>query len=268
MPSRLLRAVYGLYASIAFVIVVLLFFCPWLIAAPTLPLRRAIGRLTVRAWLWSVGIHLRVRGQAHLPAGPFVAVCNHASYVDGIVLTSALPVHSTFLVQHGAAGWPYIGLIIRRMGVRFVNRQNARAAARAVRGLIRAVKGGQAVAIFPEGTFVAAPGLRPFQRGAFFIAAKTGTPVVPAVLRGSRRFFADGDRWPRWTALDIEFFPALRAEGKDRAAMDRLAERARRLIERECGEPRTAPLHQFPTADAATEAPFQDRSTPSGVPVP
>ncbi|MDB5975540.1 MAG: 1-acyl-sn-glycerol-3-phosphate acyltransferase, partial [Nevskia sp.] len=46
--TRLLRTLFGVYSMTVLVIVLLLIFCPLLIVAPTLPLRRAIGRFGVR----------------------------------------------------------------------------------------------------------------------------------------------------------------------------------------------------------------------------
>src|SRR5882757_2229365 len=182
--TRLLRTLFGVYSMTVLVIVLLLIFCPLLIVAPSLSLRRAIGRLGVRAWLALSFIPFRVRGLEHLPPGPCIAVCNHASYLDGLILTAALPSRFTFLVQHGAADWPYVGLIIKRMNVSFVDRGSVRAAAQATRELIDRIKAGESFAIFPEGTFRQPTTLLPFQSGAFMIAVRAGVPVV---LRGTRK---------------------------------------------------------------------------------
>lgn len=194
MLSTALRKLYGVYAAAIFVVVVLLLFCPLLIVAPGLPLRRAIGRAGVRAWLRLSFIPFRVRGLEHLPERPCLALCNHASYLDGLLLTAALPARFTFFVQHAAGDWPYVGLVIRRMGVALVNRGSPREAARSTRELIDRLGAGESFAIFPEGTFLQEPALLPFQAGAFVIAARAGVPVVPAVIRGSRHLLAKGGR--------------------------------------------------------------------------
>lgn len=237
MLKNLFRCCYGAYAAAAFVVVVLLLFCPLLICAPTLRLRRLIGRVTVRAWLWSIFVPLRVEGLRHVPPGPCIALCNHASYVDGIVFTAVLPGRFTFLVQHRAADWPYVGLIIKRMGVTFINRDSARSAARGVLSLIRSTRAGGSLAIFPEGDFRPPPGLLPFHGGAFVIAAKTGVPVVPAVMRGTRRFFAEGQRLPRLSEIHVEFFPPISATGSGPADARALRDAARAVMQTHCGEP-------------------------------
>lgn len=247
MARKFLATAYGIYALAAFVVVVLLFFCPLLIVAPSLRLRREIGRLTVRSWLFTCGVRLRVRGLQNLPKGPAVVVCNHASYVDGIVLTAALPARFTFLVQQETAGWPYVGTIITRMGVRYVNRGSARAAARAALGMIRGAKRGESLAIFPEGKFVRPPGLLPFFRGAFVVAARAKLPVVPAVMLGTRRFFADGERWPRWSTIDLTLFEQVLSSGHDRASIAALQARVTEVM-RANGEAVPEVLGQEPAA--------------------
>lgn len=236
MIERILKVAYGIYSLTAFVIVILLVFCPMLIAMPWLTVRRFIGRWAVRSWLFSIGVSFRVRGAERLPEGPCIVVCNHASYVDGIVLTAALPERFTFLVQHRVEQWPYVGLIIRRMGVRFVNRENPRAAARATLGLIREARQDGSLAIFPEGTFQKDPGLMPFFSGAFLIAAKTGLPIVPTVMCGTRKFFREGAPWPSWSSVEIEFFEPTNASGVRRKDAEALKTHAFQLIGEKLGE--------------------------------
>lgn len=233
---RFLRLTLGLYASMTFVVVVLLLFCPLIIAAPTLPLRRAIGRAAVHAWLALSLIRFRVRGLEHLPDGACVAACNHASYIDGLIVTGALPAHFTFLVQHGAADWPYIGLVLKRMGVIFVNRGSTRAAALVTRELIERLQRGEALTIFPEGTFRAAAELRPFQPGAFLIAARAQAPVLPMVLHGTRRLFGEGQRLLRHHHIEVECFAPIHPDGADREAATRLRDTVRKVMLQHCRE--------------------------------
>lgn len=236
MLPNLLARLHGIYSAAVFVVVVLLIHGPILIALPTLAMRRAVGRSAVRSWLFLSAIPFRVHGLQHLPDGPAMIVCNHASYLDGILLTAALPPHFTFFVQHGAADWPYVGLIVRRMGCQFVNRSSPREAARATKALIDRARAGESFAIFPEGTFRAAPVLLPFQSGAFLIAARAGIPVVPSVLLGSRTLLGEGQKLFRWARIDIRLFPALNACGDGREAADTLSVITRAVMLAHCGE--------------------------------
>jgi 1-acyl-sn-glycerol-3-phosphate acyltransferase len=236
MFRKLLQTLYGVYAAATFVVLVLLLCCPLLIMAPTLPMRRAIGRFAVRAWCAASFIPFRIRGLSHIPAGPCIAICNHASYLDGILLTAALPSRFTFLVQHGAGDWPYVGLVIRRMGASLVNRTSARAAAQATREMLDRVAAGESFAIFPEGTFRRAPALLPFQAGAFVIASRAGVPVLPAVIQGSRTVFGEGQKMLRWQPIRIEFLAPIPSPSYSREAANALRDTARAVVLAHCGE--------------------------------
>ncbi|MGQ0529615.1 MAG: lysophospholipid acyltransferase family protein [Panacagrimonas sp.] len=228
-----LDRVYGLLAALVFAVLIFGLVCPLVIAGPTLGIRRFLGRHGVRWSLAAIGVPMRVRGLERLPTGAAIAVANHASYVDGIVLTAALPPRYTFVVQDGAASWPYVGLVIQRMGVTFVNRSNPREGAAQTRALMRRVQDGESLAIFAEGTFKPEPGLLPFKNGAFLLAAKAGVPVVPVGIRGTRRFYGGGRRLPRWSVIDIEIGEAVAASHHPAELRDAARARVLQL----CGEP-------------------------------
>ena len=236
MVSRFLHRLPGLYAALAFLAVILPL-CLLIIAGPTLAIRRATGRAGVRLALWLAASPLRVEGGRHLPERPCVCVANHCSYLDGLVLTAALPARFTFLVQHGAAGWPLVGWTIRRMGVSFVNRSSPRDAAAATRELLRRLEAGDSFAIFAEGTFEREPGLLPFHDGAFAIAARAGVPVLPAAIRGTRPLLPDGARLPRPGPVTVELLPPVDPPATGRAATATLRDAVRGAILARCGEP-------------------------------
>ena len=250
MSSRLFNIFYAPLAAVLFVCVVFCV-CMVLIAGPTLAMRRAIGRLGVRFSLLCIGVPLGVRGLENLPAGPAICVSNHASYLDGLVLTAALPARYTFVVQDGAAGWPLVGLTIRRMGVSFINRGVPRAGAVQTRALLKRLQAGESLAIFPEGTFEKELGLLHFKNGAFLLAERAGVPIVPAVIRGTRRLWGGGRKLPRWSAVGVEFLPARAPEGTGRAQMLALRDNVRRDILARCGEPDMEHPHAVPNDDKA-----------------
>ena len=92
--------------------------------------------------------------------------------------------------------------------------------------------------VFPEGTFKEdAPGLLAFRDGAFLMAAHAGVPVVPGVIRGSRRLYGSGHPLMRWSAVTIEFFAPLAPSGDHRHAAESLRDSARQVVLAHCGEP-------------------------------
>jgi 1-acyl-sn-glycerol-3-phosphate acyltransferase len=245
MLRHLARLIYGIYAVCVWLIVIFLVACPLIILLPTLSLRRAAGRGGVKLAMALIGSPLRVSGLENLPESPCVAVANHASYMDGLVLTAALPARFSFVVQDGAANWPYVGLVIKRMSVIFINRSSAREGARQTRDLIRRLAQGESLAVFPEGTFRKEPGLMTFRNGAFLVAAHAQVPVVPCAIRGTRRLLGEGQKLLGYSPISIQILPAIHSQaGNDRAAVNLLRDRAREAVLAGCGEPDGRAMHE------------------------
>lgn len=184
----LARRLYGLYAwaVVALVVVVVVLA---LALAPGLVNRRRIARLGARSIFALIGSPVRVSG-ASIGAGDHcVVVANHSSYLDGVILTAALPTHFTFLIKEEMNRAPVAGFILRRIGSKFVNRESVSQRHRVGRSLLEAARGGDALAMFPEGTFDEHPGLKRFQGGAFRAAIKADIRLYPTVIRGARQKF-------------------------------------------------------------------------------
>lgn len=240
MFSRFSNFFFAPLSALIFVLVVLPL-CVLIILGPTLAIRRATGRAGVRLALLLMGIPFKVRGSEQLPETPAIVIANHASYLDGLILTAALPSHYTFIVQDGAGRWPLVGLTIRRMGVCFVNRAAPREAARQTRDFIRRIQQGESLVIFAEGTFKAAPGLLPFKNGAFMMAVRAQIPVVPCAIRGTRRLWGGNRRLPRWSTLEVDILPPILPHGPHKEAELHLRDAVRAAILQHCGEPDAAP---------------------------
>ena len=182
---HLARLSYGTYAWVALLACVVPV-CALLAITPDLRWRRRIARGGAGAFFWAIGTPVRLEGLPLSGNEPCVVVANHASYLDGIILTAALPASFTYLVKHEMARFPIAGFVLKRLGTAFVNREDLLDRKRIARRLLELAAKGDALAFFPEGTFDAAPGLRPFQLGAFSAAARAKLPIVPLVIHGSR----------------------------------------------------------------------------------
>lgn len=245
LPAWLCGWLYTVYATAAFCINTFILICPLILTLPGQTLRRRLGSFGVRLGMLLMLVPFRVRGAGNLPAGPCIVVSNHASYIDGMVMTAALPPRFSFVIQHGAAEWFYAGTVLKRMGYRFVNRTSARAGAVQTRALLRDIQAGESLAIFAEGTFKTEPGLLPFKNGAFLLAAKAGVPVVPVTIRGTRRLLGGAKTRFRWSRVEVDIGTPLPV-GAGAAA---LRDAARAQILALCGEPDT----HLPSADDAPE---------------
>ncbi|TLY79549.1 MAG: 1-acyl-sn-glycerol-3-phosphate acyltransferase [Gammaproteobacteria bacterium] len=169
MLSVPVRIAYTIYAAALFLALGL---CALLLALllPVVEWRRAVARAIARAFLWSVGMPLSIKSAERLPSGQCVVVANHASYLDGLVFTAALPARFGFVIKREMAAVPLAGLLLRRLGSQFVERFNRHRSAADARRMLRNASTGQSLVFFPEGTFTRTPGLLKFHTGAFAFA--------------------------------------------------------------------------------------------------
>jgi 1-acyl-sn-glycerol-3-phosphate acyltransferase len=163
-----------------------------------------VARFGARALLRGAGVPLAVRGLEQLPDRPAVLVCNHASYIDGLVLVAALPRPCSFVAKHELAGQWIAGSFLRRLGTLFVERVDRRRSVEDAQQLAAAAAARQTLLVFPEGSFKPEPGLLPFHLGAFAAAVEAGAPVLPLVLHGTRELLAFPSWWPRPASLAVE----------------------------------------------------------------
>ena len=220
MISNPMRLLWGLWVWLLLLPTLAIATLP-VLALPRLADRRALARHVCRAYFRLCGLPITVRGLEHLPTGPCIIVANHASYVDGPLLFACLPPRFGFVIKKEASRIPLGGFLLRRLGHHFVERKNRHEGASDARRILRAVEQGQAVAFFPEGTFVAEPGLGRFHSGAFAAAVRAGVPIAPVVIRGTRKVLCCGQILPRWGRVEVEALAPLNAESGagDAAAM-------------------------------------------------
>lgn len=202
---------------------------------PSLAWRRASTRHVAGLWLRLAGIRVALHGGERLPAGSCVLVANHSSYLDGILLTAALPPRFTFVIKREAASMPVVGLLLRRIGSEFVDRGSGGGRQRDARRVMQRAVAGHSLVFFPEGTFDAQEGLKRFHAGAFVAAVRAAVPVVPAVITGARRALPSGTFLPRPGAVEIEVLQVIHI--RDRDSSERLRIEARAAILARLQEP-------------------------------
>ena len=229
--TRILTAIYGLYAWAALVVCILLT-STLMIFVPGLKRRRQIARFAARQLFRVTAVKLTVSGVTLDETTPSVVVSNHASYLDGIILTAALPANFSFLVKREMNNFPVAGFLLRRIGTEFVERFDSRRSAADARRFIRTAGSGQSLAAFPEGTFRREAGLGLFYAGAFTAAVRGGMPVVPITVLGSRHILPADKRLPVPGALDVIVHPAIMPNEADssRAEIVRIRDLARSRI--------------------------------------
>jgi 1-acyl-sn-glycerol-3-phosphate acyltransferase len=227
--TRLLHFAYGCYAWLVLVAIVI----PMSIVLAVLPgieRRRRVARAAARLFLLAIGSPVRTEGSPIEPHYPCVVVANHSSYLDGIILTAALPAGFTYLIKYEMSRVPLAGYVLRRLGSAFVARDDLKDRQRTARALHALATRGSALGFFPEGTFDKTPGLKPFHLGAFSAAARAQLPVVPVVIFGARRKLPSGGLLPRLGPLRVRVCDAVRAHPADATAHMLMVETRRAML--------------------------------------
>jgi 1-acyl-sn-glycerol-3-phosphate acyltransferase len=235
------RARRALYAARLVLTLPLLLLPLWLLVA-VVPSRRlgfALARFGSGAALRLAGCRLEADGLERLRRrGTMVLAANHASYADVAVLVALLPVDFLFVAKREVLRYPVVRAFVRRCGHLTVDRWDARQSVTDADVVVSTLRKGRTVLFFPEGTFVAATGLRPFRLGAFAAAAFAGVPVVPLALRGTRRVLRGDWGLPRPGHVSLRVGEPVSAEGTDIGSLVRLRDRVADAIAADCGEPR------------------------------
>jgi 1-acyl-sn-glycerol-3-phosphate acyltransferase len=129
-----------------------------------------------------MGITLRVEGAP--VAGAVLLVANHISWLDIMAVHAVCP-HARFVSKADVKSWPLMRHLVDAADTLYLERERKRDALRVVHAMADALKAGDTVAIFPEGTTSDGQALLPFHANLLQAAIATETPVQPVAIRFS-----------------------------------------------------------------------------------
>jgi 1-acyl-sn-glycerol-3-phosphate acyltransferase len=193
---------------------------------PVLDLFRPAMRGLARTWFG-----LELRGVENIPRdGGLIITPNHQTYADPPLVTIPVRRRVYYMAWNKLFAVPVLGQMIRVLRAFPVDIYSSDPAA--VREAHRLLRLGAAVMIFPEGGRTFNGTLGDFKLGAFRLAVRLDTPVLPVTISGGFEAWPPHRTLPRRGRMTITYHPPLRGlPGVDarRAARD-LAERARAAI--------------------------------------
>jgi 1-acyl-sn-glycerol-3-phosphate acyltransferase len=155
--------------------------------------------------------------------GPVLLVANHVAYADPfwIGLPIARPIH--FMTWSNVFHVSYLRPLLKYF-LCFPIEQKKAVDKAAFRHSQQIIRNGEALMIFPEGGRTPTGRLEEFKPGAFHIAVKTETPVVPVSLNGAYEAWPRHERFPRPGKITVHFHPPLVFSAGDRDLRDVAAE--------------------------------------------
>ncbi|WP_018252016.1 lysophospholipid acyltransferase family protein [Salinispora mooreana] len=226
-----------------------------------MPLLYTIGKLTLAPAL-RLGFRPTVEGLEYVPeTGGAIFAGNHLSVADELFLGTTVPRHLAFWAKSeyfkgtGLKG-RFSRFVLTGLGAIPVERGGGRAALSAFDAAIPALRAGDLVVVYPEGTRSPDGRLYRGRTGAVRLAVTAGVPIIPVGMIGTDKVQPIGARMPRPLTgrITVRFGKPLDFTGRsdDRASLRAMTDEVMGEIQKLTGQeyvPRYAPARGRPPAD-------------------
>jgi 1-acyl-sn-glycerol-3-phosphate acyltransferase len=162
----------------------------------------------------------------------YIIMANHQSALDIPVLMATLPARwrSVFWAKKSLFKIPVLGTAMRSLGHMPVDRVNRLKAGQMLSDSRHRIRDTRSTLVFPEETYGPADDLLPFQRGGFLLALKTGIPILPVGVTGTRVALPPDGRLVTPTRLGVRFGQPIATTGLTVGDRDDLMDRTRTAI--------------------------------------
>ena len=137
-----------------------------------------------------------VKGLENIPENkPFILACNHSSFFDPPAIGCKIPRNLHYFARDSLFFWP-LGLLIGKLNSIPVNRGQLDLGT--LRKVLRVLKNGHPILVFPEGTRSEDGKLQAPQKGLGLLVSKSSVSVIPARIYGTDKAFGKKHLFPRW----------------------------------------------------------------------
>lgn len=190
-----------------------------------------LARIWGKIQLRTTGTRVAIRGVEYIdPARSYILVSNHQSFFDIFSLLGYLPLQFRWIAKAELFRIPLLGWAMSRTGYISIDRGSPKKAYRSMLAAAEKVRNGVSVLIFPEGTRSPDGLLQPFKKGMFLIALKSGAPILPIAIRGTREIMRKND-WRSYPGrVDIRLFPPIETAGLSADREVELSEQVRKTL--------------------------------------
>ena len=154
----------------------------------------------------------KASGLENIPVdGPAIIAANHQSFLDDFLLPLVVPKRKmVFLAKAEYFDKWYLRWFFKAANVIPVRRESKSAAEDALRAGVRALREGQLVGIFPEGTRSPDGRLYRGKTGVARMALEARVPVIPAALIGTFELMPYNRKIPKAGRAEVRFGKPLR----------------------------------------------------------
>ena len=153
----------------------------------------------------SYGIFFRPEafGTENVPSqGGAIIAANHLSYLDPPLVGIVIKRRATYVARSSLYKIPLVGTFVDSFSV-LVDRTTPKPSS--IKEVVRRLKAGELVVMFPEGSRSPQGDTTEAKRGVAAIAGMSGVPVIPAFIEGTDRALPVGAKFIRPAKVSIRF---------------------------------------------------------------
>jgi 1-acyl-sn-glycerol-3-phosphate acyltransferase len=228
VPRTIITVVAGVTATIVAVALIAV----TVVINDSSPLIEKIIRLWSRVWLAASGTKLEVDGAENIdPNRSYVVVANHLSTLDIMACLLAVPLPIRFLAKKELFRVPVLAQGMRMVGIIEVDREARGAVHSEVNRQSRElIEKGRSLIIYAEGTRPRNGVMKPFKKGAFTMAIRSGLPVLPLSIHGSYEAWPPGTPLVRGGSIRVVLDKPVETEGMSTSDTGDLRDQVREVI--------------------------------------
>ena len=142
-----------------------------------------------------------VHPERMIESGPLILAVNHSSFFDPPLAGICSRRGVYYLARKSLLKWPFFGPLFPAMNVIPVERDGNDMSA--LREVIKKIKEGNGVVLFPEGTRSKDGNIQPARAGIGLVIAKTGAPVLPMRIFGAFDAFPKNSKRLHFTQITV-----------------------------------------------------------------
>jgi len=174
---------------------------------------------------------IRVEGRQNVPHGGCLIVANHLSYLDPTTVGWAVEREIFYLGRKTLFKPPIMNWFLPICNVIPIDREGGDSGG--LRKIIRMLRSGDAVLLFPEGTRSPDGNLQPAEPGAGLVALKSGVPILPVRVFGTFECLSRHQKRLRFAPIRVvigqPYLPPLVERSQEKEAYPAIA---REMMER------------------------------------
>ena len=148
-----------------------------------------LARLWCKLIVWTCGIKVTVDGLHHVrPGQSYIIMSNHLSNFDIWCTYACVPLNIRFVAKKELLRIPVFGQALAVSDHIVIDRQNPEEAIKIINAAAARSREGICILFYGEGTRSPDGQVHAFKKGGVVLALRTGLPIVPLSISGTRKF--------------------------------------------------------------------------------